>query len=309
MNCLDYNVTGEQRKKLVRAISEILGEDSVYLGAPSFAYSVDGYVISRDGQVTCPDTATSEGVTLLIDALREQGFALEQPMNDGLDRFVVEIPRADFSETALDNLQKIIASKAELFKRAIGTDTLTVEKTDDKLLFPWFTLHGLEGEADAYAKLIAGICDMAKRQKRVVAREHAITNDKFTMRVFLIRLGFIGPEYQAARTLLLRNLTGNSSWLAGPPPERRSRRRGRKRLPPPPPQPSLTLPFAKGCNLLEGLAAWLISSGTILSDERRGNGYNHIRAVTVRWQNENYHIIQADGQTRKIEQVRFPRTL
>ena len=306
MNCLDYNVTGEQRKKLVRAISEILGEDSVYLGAPSFAYNVDGYIISRDGQVTCPDTATSEGIALLVAALREQGFTPEQPVNDDPDRFVVEIPRAGFSETALDNLQKIIASKAELFKRALGTVTVDVEASEDKLRFPWFTLHGLEGEADAYTKLVTGICDMAKRQKRVVARERAITNDKFTMRVFLIRLGFIGPEYQAARTLLLRNLTGNSSWLAGPPPERQCRRRNRKT---PPPTPSLTLPFTKGCNLLEGLAAWLISSGMILSDEWRGNGYNRIRAVTVRWQNQNYHIIQADGQTCKIEQVRFPRTL
>ena len=120
------------------------------------------------------------------------------------------------------------------------------------------------------------------------------------MRVFLIRLGFIGPEYQAARMLLLRNLTGNSSWLAGPPPERRLRRRNRKRLPPP---PSPTLPFAKGCNLLEGLAAWLTSSGTILSDEQRSNEYNGVRIVTVRWQNQNYRIIQVDGMTCKIEQA------
>lgn len=213
----------------------------------------------------------------------------------------MELPRAGFSATALDNLQKIIASKAELFKRALGTDTVDVEVLENKLRFPWFTLDGLEGEVDAYTKLIVGICDMAKRQKRVVARERTITNDKFTMRVFLIRLGFIGPEYQTARTLLLRNLTGNSSWLAGPPPERRSRRRNRKRVPPPPPPPAL--PFAKGCNLLEGLAAWLTSSGTILSDEQRSNEYTGVRIVTVRWQNQNYRIIQVDGVTSQIEQA------
>ena len=194
--------------------------------------------------------------------------------------------------------QDTLLNKAELFKRAIGAETLEIVITEDRVRFPWFTLHGLEGEADAYTKLIAGICDMAKRQKRVVAREHPITNYKFTMRVFLIRLGFIGPEYQTARTLLLRNLTGNSSWLAGPPPERRRPRR--KRLPP---QPAVTLPFSKGCSLLEGLAYWLTTHGTILSEENRSNEYTGVRTVMVRWQNQNYNIIQVDGQTHKIEQA------
>ena len=72
-------------------------------------------------------------------------------------------------------------------------------------------------------------------------------------------------------------------------------------MPPPPLSP--TLPFAKDCNLLEGLAAWLTSSGTILSDEQRSNEYNSVRIVTVRWQNQNYRIIQVDGMTCKIEQA------
>ena len=291
-----YNLTGAARKALVQAISEILGKPAVYQGAPTFAYAIDFYSVDKNGALSYPDNISPEDARQLVSRLRERGYT---PEND--NTFTVELPRAGFSSTALDNLQKIITSKAELFKRALGTDTVDVEVLENKLRFPWFTLHGLEGEVDAYTKLIVGICDMAKRQKRVVARERTITNDKFTMRVFLIRLGFIGPEYQTARTLLLRNLTGNSSWLAGPPPERRLRRRNRKRLPPPPPSP--TLPFAKGCNLLEGLAAWLTSSGTILSDEQRSNEYNSVRIVTVRWQNQNYRIIQVDGMTCKIEQA------
>ena len=290
-----YNLTGAARKALVQTISEILGKPAVYQGAPTFTYAIDFYSVDKNGTLNYPDNTSPEDVRELVSRLRERGYT---PEND--NTFTVELPRAGFSATALDNLQKIIASKAELFKRALGTDTVDVEVLENKLRFPWFTLHGLEGEVDAYTKLIVGICDMAKRQKRVVARERAITNDKFTMRVFLIRLGFIGPEYQTARTLLLRNLTGNSSWLAGPPPEGRWRGRNRKRLPPP---PSPTLPFAKGCNLLEGLAAWLTSSGTILSDEQRSDEYNGVRIVTVRWQNQNYRIIQVDGMTCKIEQA------
>lgn len=40
MSSLNHNVTGEARKKLVRAVSDILGEDAVYLGAPSFSWLV-----------------------------------------------------------------------------------------------------------------------------------------------------------------------------------------------------------------------------------------------------------------------------
>lgn len=52
------------------------------------------------------------------------------------------------------------------------------------------------------------------------SRKCATDNEKFAMRLFLIRLGFIGDEYKTARRILLRNLTGNSSWRSGHRPER-----------------------------------------------------------------------------------------
>ena len=86
--------------------------------------------------------------------------------------------------------------------------------------------------------------------------------------------------------------------VGGASPERRRLRR--KRLPP---QPAVTLPFSKGCSLLEGLAYWLTTHGTILSEENRSNEYTGVRTVMVRWQNQNYNIIQVDGMTCKIEQA------
>ena len=230
MNSFDYNVTGERRKALVRAVSEILGEDAVYQGAPTFAYAVDGYTISRHGVLTCPDNADHEEVERLVSALRGMNFIPRREANDNV--LIVEMPRAGFTEEAYSNLQKIIASKARLLMKSLETDTLVVETTADKLRFPWFTLHGLDGEADAYARLIAAMYKMAKEQKRVIARERNFTNEKFSMRVFLIRLGFIGPEYNTARKILLRNLSGNSAWKYGPPPEWVERHRHRSRITP-----------------------------------------------------------------------------
>lgn len=224
MSSFDYNVTGEKRKELVRTISEILGEDPVYQGAPTFAYNIDGYTVSRSGLVTCPDAAAREDIDCLVDALRENGFtpaAVSKKTAAARDNtFTVEIPRAGFSEEAYDNLQKIIASKAVLLKKAIGTDSLDIESSADKLIFPWFTLRDLDGETDAYTRLVSALCNMAKTQKRVTARERDGANEKFTMRLFLIRLGFIGDEYKTARKILLRNLIGNGSWKSGHAPER-----------------------------------------------------------------------------------------
>lgn len=219
MRDINFDVTGEQRKALVRAMSEIWGENAVYQGAPSFSYAIDGYTVSRSGVVSCPDSATSGEVRQLIAALRDRGFSPMCAEEDKATVFIVEMPREGFSEDDYGKLQMIIASKAALLKKAIGTESLEIEMSREKLFFPWFTLHDLEGEVDAYTKLIAALYNMAKTQKRVVARARETPNEKFAMRLFLVRLGFIGDKYKAARKFLLRNLTGNSSWRDGHPPK------------------------------------------------------------------------------------------
>lgn len=139
---------------------------------------------------------------------------------DAPNKLTIEFPSAGFTPEMRENLKKIVASKATLLKQALGTDDLSIVEIDGKITFPWFTLHDIDGEADAYNRLIVAICKMAKTQKRVTAVEKPIENAKFTMRLFLIRLGFIGDEYKTSRKILLRNLTGNSSWKSGHRPER-----------------------------------------------------------------------------------------
>ena len=40
---IKYNLTGTERKALVKAVSNIIGEKFKYLGAPSFAYQIGDY--------------------------------------------------------------------------------------------------------------------------------------------------------------------------------------------------------------------------------------------------------------------------
>lgn len=190
---INYNVTGSKRKELVQAVADFLAVHPVYLGAPTFAYKVGDCQVDIHGVLTTPDTG-GEVTAVLLDTLKQRGF---EPFHD-------EEP----------------ASKATLLKKALGTDTLEVIQTETTLKFPWFTLHNLDGEADAYNRLIAAICKMAKEQRRVTAVERPTDNEKFTMRIFLIRLSFIGDDFKKARKILLRNLSGNSSWKSGHRPER-----------------------------------------------------------------------------------------
>ena len=92
-----------------------------------------------------------------------------------------------------------VCNKEKLIKKAIGAEALPIESGETTVRFPWFILRGVDGKADACTRFIHALCEMAKSQKRVTAKEREIENDKFTMRIFLIRLGFIGDEHKTAR--------------------------------------------------------------------------------------------------------------
>ena len=122
------------------------------------------------------------------------------------------MPMDGFSEAALDNLRKLVDSKATLIKKALAVDALPIEVTDDRVSFPWFSEMPEPEDTQAYMALITALCEMAKNQKRVTATDKAPANEKYAFRCFLLRLGFIGDEYKAARKILLRNLAGNTAY-------------------------------------------------------------------------------------------------
>lgn len=239
-----YNLTGSDRKPLVEAVSQIVKSPAVYQGAPSFAYIIGGCHIDRAGVLTLLEETNPDTANKLIRALQEQGFVAEdtatENMAEGIaaldgssgeasadtetvpeqpNKLTITVPDTGFTPLARENLQKIVASKKTLLKQALKTETLDIKETDGKISFPWFTRQGLEGEDDTYSRLVTAICSMAKTQSRVTATEKPVENAKYEMRLFLIRLGFIGNEYKTARKILLRNLSGNSSWKSGHRPD------------------------------------------------------------------------------------------
>ena len=53
---------------------------------------------------------------------------------------------------------------------------------------------------------------MALTQKRVQAKEIDGSNEKYTMRIWLVRIGFGGAEYKTDRKILMENLSGHSAF-------------------------------------------------------------------------------------------------
>ena len=214
---INYDVRGQRRKALVKALSEILLWEPKYLGAPTFYYEIGNYLVSDNGTIICPDCCTKEIAEQIIVKLKERGF---EHTGSNLMLYVVSLPRSMFDDASLTRLRNLVKSKGTILKAALGARELQIRETEEKIYFPWFALSGADGEADAYNRLIAALGKVAREQKRISPNEKPQENLKYAMRLFLVRLGFVGDEYKQARKILLRELSGNCSWKNGHAPER-----------------------------------------------------------------------------------------
>ena len=169
-----------------------------------------------NGYQAIPDGTEKEIVEDLIRQLQERGFQDDMEITEEVpvqqDKLTIAIPKESLTDTALENLQKIIANKQMLFQRAFRTDSTEIEITDEKINFTWFPYTVDGDDIAAYTQFISRLCDTARNAKRVPSKPTETDNDKYAFRCFLLRLGFIGKEYKTARKILLRNLTGNSAF-------------------------------------------------------------------------------------------------
>lgn len=222
---ISYNLTGADRKKLVTAIATELSATAKYLGAPSFAYQIGEWQLNKNGTLTGKDNLSlisdvQERYDLVpVDEEYDVPMAMitlvpEEKSEPEEFALTIEVPKNDFTDTALENLKRLIVSKSSLIKKAIGIDNLDIEITDDRISFPWFNSQGNADRVRAYTLFVTALCDMAKTQKRITSTAKETYNDKYAFRCFLLRLGFIGSEFKVCRKILLKNLDGNGAFKA-----------------------------------------------------------------------------------------------
>ena len=219
---IKYNVTGDKRKAMVAVMRDILQETTRYLAAPSFSFQVGAYTVDKNGTVTCPDDTDPAQLEMLIRELAYDGFIGERideptkepaaPSLNDIDRLAIELPKEGMTPISIENLRRLVASKSTLLKKALCTDSLSITEHKDRIEFGWFRPTDDQTKIAAYYQLVQGLCELARSQQRVNAKERIIENERYALRCFLLRLGFIGPEYKASRSILLRNLSGSAAF-------------------------------------------------------------------------------------------------
>ena len=221
---IKYNVTGAERKRLVAALSNLMGVKAKYLGMPSMAYEVSDFIIDKNGNLELSDKANRTEIERVAGHLASEGFIAEEEISATEGRqtadseefgLTVSMPRSNFSEGALENLQALVEAKGELIRHALDVEELPIEISEDEVSFPWFEELPTPEEIKAYTHFISALSEMAINQKRITVKEKEVENEKYAFRCFLLRLGFIGKDYKDERKILLRNLTGSSAYKGG----------------------------------------------------------------------------------------------
>ena len=251
---VEYYRQGAARKELVQAISDITCVKAKYLFLPTRAYQIGSIRVEEFGTVECEDTdllqkVVKEMVNLGIKPAEPVDFLeetapetepsetaepeespepaeepepelaqddpepTEEPETESVGTLTISLPD-DLTEEDFEKLQNLVASKAGLFKKALGTDDLTIQRKDGKISFPWF--HEADSaKVQAYSRLVTALCQLARKVKRISAKEHEVPNEKYAFRCFLLRLGFVGKEYKDCRKILLEKLSGSAAFRDG----------------------------------------------------------------------------------------------
>ena len=68
------------------------------------------------------------------------------------------------------------------------------------------------GELKAYIQLCLAMSQLAKMLRTASPKQQQDENPKYAFGCWMLRLGFIGEEFETARKILLRNMEGNASW-------------------------------------------------------------------------------------------------
>ena len=169
---------------------------------------------------------------------------------DGIvsDELVISLPMDGHTAQSLRNFLNLMYSRGPLLNKALGTsfavdgnlleeldqlEILTAEEmvnrletyrqqtgcagmtglrvTGEKvsLVFPSTTDSH---RVDAYAQLCAAMNRMTITQKRIQAKKVDDANEKYALRIWLIRLGLNGSEHKELRRLLMKNLSGHAAF-------------------------------------------------------------------------------------------------
>ena len=227
------------RKQIVKVLEEVTRKKACYLGSPTFGYEVGSYIVDRSGNIIVEKMDPKVKVALVGRGI------IEDPQVDTSETTIF-LPLKEFDGRSLRNLVYLFYSKGPLLGKAVGkpglyraSESLMTElKKKPKITKEEFlqivanggegAISGLSfangkisfhfpytrdvGDLQVFRQLTELMGKKAKEQSRVSPIRCKETNERYTFRGFLLRLGMTGDEYRMARQRLLQNLNGHSSF-------------------------------------------------------------------------------------------------
>ena len=234
--------TAPDRKTLVKALAEHLGEEAVYCGPPSFAYTIGGMTVDREGAIILPEAMDPDQLRAFLIS---KGW-LEPELVVEPDRMTISVPAEGMTVKTMHNLVLMLYSKQYLLGKALKETTIRIDDavieclqqtlpdspTDFETLVDDFRAQGIITGVDfadnavtlsfplsdkqdmihVYTLLTVNLLAAAKAATRVLPDLQQPENEKYYMRNWLVRLGFGGNESKGLRNLLLKHLKGHSAF-------------------------------------------------------------------------------------------------
>ena len=105
-------------------------------------------------------------------------------------------------------------------------ETAGLEFTQDRIRFCGFPLD--EEVSNVYTELVCHMVKAAKELKKVSPLETKEENEKYYMRIWLVRIGFGGAEGKEVRKVLLSKLKGHTAFRTEADKEKWIAKNGKK---------------------------------------------------------------------------------
>lgn len=215
------------------------------------------------------EAITAAGFTAEEDQVETSAEEAETPVQTREPEPVeltVSLPTTQHTGNSLRNLVNLLYTRAGLINKALGTsfavaqgftDALalneslrTVEDfcramaayeeengsaisgvtiTQEELSFTTLPETSDPDRLKAFTELVAMMNKQAIDQKRILAKAVNEENEKYSLRIWLTRLGMNGMEYKTTRKILMENLSGHSAFRTDAERERWTQRQAEKR--------------------------------------------------------------------------------
>ena len=201
-----YNVTGADRKALVKAIENIIGEKAVYKKAPTFEFAVGAFTVDRNGTVSCDDGDALERMVhnLIADGFRPEEADAEEPAEVPFDEaeaepinLTVKVPMNNHTGATLRNLINLIYTRAGLLNKALGTgfrvdEELIEALKDDAITRTTESLLQAIGDFEAeHGKAIDGL---TFTPEKITFSSLPETEDAARLKTFTILCGMMNKQ-------------------------------------------------------------------------------------------------------------------